>query len=87
MLNHLRQAGQLENVTGIVFGDPTANIQPHVPSEIPHLEAACLHALETFPGPILFGLKSGHLTSQNRSIPLGTWVTMEDDTLSELPTI
>jgi muramoyltetrapeptide carboxypeptidase len=80
MLNHLRLSGQLQNVTGIVFGDPTANIQPH---ELPHLEAACLQALETFTGPILFGLKSGHLTSQNRSIPLGTWVTMEDDTLSE----
>ena len=81
MLNHLRLSGQLTHVTGIVFGDPTANIQPH---ELPHLEAACLHALETFPGPIALGLKSGHLTSQNRSIPLSTYVTMQDDTLSEI---
>jgi muramoyltetrapeptide carboxypeptidase len=81
MLNHLRLSCQLNHVTGIVFGDPTANVQPH---ELHHLEAACLHALETFPGPITFGLKSGHLTSQNRSLPLGTMVTMQDETLSEI---
>ena len=46
--------------------------------------AACLHALESFDGPITIGLQSGHMTSHNRSIPLGTWVTMEDDTLSEI---
>jgi muramoyltetrapeptide carboxypeptidase len=81
MLNHLLQAGKLAHVTGIVFGDPTANIQPH---ELPALEAACLHALQTFPGPISLGLKSGHLTSQNRSIPLGIYATMQDETLSEI---
>ena len=81
MLNHLRLSGQLQNVTGIVFGDPTANIQPH---ELPLLEAACLHALGSFPGPITLGLKSGHLSSQNRSIPLGIYVTMQDETLSEI---
>ena len=80
MLNHLRLAGQLDLVRGIVFGDPTANIQPN---ELPLLQAACLHALQTFPGPISIGLQSGHMTQHNRSIPLGTWVTMEDDTLSE----
>jgi muramoyltetrapeptide carboxypeptidase len=81
MLNHLRQAGQLQHVQGIVFGDPAANIQP---SELPLLEAACLHALHGFPGPIAIGLQSGHMSAQNRSIPLGTWVTMEEDTLSEI---
>jgi len=81
MLNHLRQAGQLDQVTGIVFGDPGASIQPN---ELPLLEAACLHALHDFPGPITIGLQSGHMTQQNRSVPLGTWVTMEDETLSEI---
>jgi muramoyltetrapeptide carboxypeptidase len=80
LLNHLRLAGQLEQVRGIVFGDPTANIQP---SELPLLEAACLHALQNFTGPITIGLQSGHMTSQNRSIPLGTWVTMDNEALSE----
>jgi muramoyltetrapeptide carboxypeptidase len=84
MLNHLRLAGQLDHVRGIVFGDPTANIQPSVPAEIALLEAACLHALHDFTGPIAIGLQSGHMTSQNRSIPLGTWVTMNEETLSEI---
>ncbi len=76
MLNHLRLAGQLDHVRGIVFGDPTANIQPR---ELPLLEAACLHALHDFTGPIAIGLQSGHMHSHNRSIPLGTWVTMDAD--------
>ena len=84
MLNHLRLAGQLDLVRGIVFGDPTANIQPSVQSEVALLEAACRHALQNFPGPVTIGLQSGHISSHNRSIPLGTWVKMEDDTLSEI---
>lgn len=80
MLQHLLYAGLLRNVQGIVFGDPTANIQP---SELALLEAACLHALADFTGPIALGLQSGHVPHHNRSLPLGTWVTMEDNTLSE----
>lgn len=81
MLNHLRLAGQLQHVTGIVFGDPASNIQP---SELPLLEAACLHALRDFKGPIAIGLQSGHMSAQNRSLPLGAWVTINEETLSEI---
>jgi muramoyltetrapeptide carboxypeptidase len=81
MIQHLRLANLLANVQGIVFGDTTANIQP---SEQTLLEAACLHALRDFKGPIAIGLQSGHVNQQNRSIPLGTWVTMNQDTLSEI---
>jgi len=80
MLQHLLFAGLLRNVRGIVFGDPTANIQP---SELPLLEAACLHALDDFNGPIVLGLPSGHVDHHNRSVPLGAWVTMNQATLSE----
>ena len=80
MLQHLLFAGFLRNVCGIVFGDPTANIQP---SELPLLEAACLHALDDFNGPIVLGLQSGHIDHHNRSVPLGAWVTMNQATLSE----
>jgi muramoyltetrapeptide carboxypeptidase len=75
MLQHLGFAGVLENVRGIVFGDPAANIQP---SELPLLEAACLHALRDFTGPIAIGLQSGHVERQNRSVPLGAWITMRE---------
>jgi muramoyltetrapeptide carboxypeptidase len=82
MLQHLRLANLLHNVRGIVFGDTTANIQP---SELPLLEAACLHALREFTGPIAIGLQSGHVDHHNRSIPLGAWVTLNNSNISEQP--
>jgi muramoyltetrapeptide carboxypeptidase len=80
MLNHLRLAGVLANVRGIIFGDTSANIDPN---ELDLLEASCLHALRDFTGPIAIGLRSGHVANQNRSLPLGSWVTMDQATLSE----
>jgi muramoyltetrapeptide carboxypeptidase len=80
MLQHLRFAGLLQNVRGIILGDPTASIQP---SELPLLEAACLHALCDFAGPIAIGLQSGHMQRHNRSVPLGAWVTMNNSEVSE----
>jgi muramoyltetrapeptide carboxypeptidase len=72
-LQHLKFAGSLKNVRGIVFGDMSANIEE---SETELLEAACLHALRDFDGPVTIGLKCGHVERQNRSVPLGAWVTM-----------
>ena len=45
------------------------------------LARACLHALRNFAGPVASGLKSGHVSSGNRSLPLGEWVRMDGDTL------
>jgi len=72
-LQHLKFAGGLENVRGIVFGDMSANIEA---SETELLEAACLHALRDFEGPVTIGLKCGHVERRNRSLPLGAWVSM-----------
>jgi muramoyltetrapeptide carboxypeptidase len=47
------------------------------------LEAACLHALREFEGPIAIGLKSGHVERQNRTLPLGAWVKMSGAELWE----
>ena len=68
MLQHLRFAGVLEQVQGIVFGDMSANVPAQ---EMALLEAACLHALQGFPGPIAIGLRCGHVSPGNRSIVLG----------------
>lgn len=81
MLQHLRAAGMLKHVRGIILGDTTANVKP---GEIHLLEAACLHALEEFVGPVAIGLRSGHIVGQNRSLPLGAWVKMNDDTVEEI---
>jgi muramoyltetrapeptide carboxypeptidase len=80
LLQHLRFAGLLHNVRGIALGDMSANVEPE---EMPLLEAACLHALAGFDGPIAIGLQSGHVQRRNRSLPLGAWITMKDGELSE----
>ncbi len=80
-LQHLKFAGMLKNVRGIVFGDMSANIEPN---EMELLEAACLHALGDFDGPVAIGLRCGHVDAENRSLPLGAWVKMD---ASELITL
>jgi muramoyltetrapeptide carboxypeptidase len=81
MLQHLRAAGVLKHVRGIILGDMTANVKP---DEMQLLEAACQHALDDFVGPVAIGLRSGHVVGQNRSLPLGAWVRMNDDTVEEI---
>jgi muramoyltetrapeptide carboxypeptidase len=75
MLQHLRFAGAMANVTAVVLGDSRANVQPN---EVELLEAACLHGLREFQGPVAMGLRSGHVEAGNRSLPLGAWVRMKD---------
>ena len=81
MLQHLRAAGVLKHVRGMILGDMTANVKP---DEMQLLEAACMHALDDFVGPVAIGLRSGHVVGQNRSLPLGAWVRMKDDTVEEI---
>lgn len=73
MLQHLRFAGLLQNVQGIVLGDMSANVPA---AELELLEAACLHALRDFAGPIAIGLRCGHVSGGNRSLALGTWTEL-----------
>ncbi len=73
-LLHLRYAGHLENVRGIVFGDMSQNV-PH--AEEPFLEQALLHNLRDFPGPIAIGLRSGHVDAPNITLPLGLQTHLE----------
>ncbi|QHN02197.1 LD-carboxypeptidase [Granulicella sp. WH15] len=68
MLLHLRYAGVLDEVRGIVFGDMR---QCCAPEEDALLESALLHALRDFKGPIAIGLKSGHVSEGNVTVPLG----------------
>jgi muramoyltetrapeptide carboxypeptidase len=72
-LQHLKFAGLMGRVTGVVFGDMSANIDA---SEMDLMESACLHALKDFTGPVAMGLKCGHLNAGNRSIILGAKVNL-----------
>lgn len=74
MLQHLRFAGVLQQVRGIVFGDMSANVQA---DEMGMLQDACLHALRTVEGPIAMGLRCGHVSPGNRSLALGQYATLQ----------
>ena len=68
MLLHLKYAGRLDSVRGIVFGDMQQCVDA---DEMELLEAALLHALADFAGPIAIGLRCGHVDSGNVTLPLG----------------
>ena len=74
MLLHLRYAGMLEHVQGIVFGDMRQCVADR-DQEL--LEQAILHALRDFHGPIAIGLRSGHVESPNITVPLGIGVRLD----------
>jgi muramoyltetrapeptide carboxypeptidase len=80
MLQHLRFAGMMENVRGVVLGDMSACVGN---DEMEFLEAACLHGLRDFPGPVAIGLRSGHVQGANRTLPLGAWVRLRGAVLVE----
>jgi muramoyltetrapeptide carboxypeptidase len=74
MLLHLRYAGMMEHVTGIVFGDMQQCVQPE---EMPLLEQAVLHSLKDFAGPVAMGLRSGHVDGANVTLSLGVRVRLD----------
>ena len=74
MLLHLRYAGLLQHVSGIVFGDMRQCVATE---ENALLEQALLHALADFDGPIAIGLRSGHGDTPNITLPLGVRVRLE----------
>lgn len=69
MLLHLRAAGKLRGVSGVVFGEMQNCVQPGAPEEL--LEDAILYALADFHGPVAIGLRSGHVSGANITLPLG----------------
>jgi muramoyltetrapeptide carboxypeptidase len=74
MLLHLRYAGLLNNVAGIVFGDMARCSEPE---EHALLDETILHALRYFDGPIGIGLRSGHVAAGNITLPLGVRVRLD----------
>ncbi len=74
MLVHLKHAGLLEGVTGIVFGNMAQSCSAE---EQPAIEASLLHALGDFAGPVAIGLRSGHVDRENITLPLGAQVRLD----------
>jgi muramoyltetrapeptide carboxypeptidase len=73
-LLHLKYAGQLDDVKGIVLGDMTQCVGAE---EQDLLERAILHALRDFAGPVGIGLRSGHVGAGNVTLPLGVRARFE----------
>ena len=69
MLWHLREAGKLDGVRGIIFGEMLDCASPGAPDNL--LENAILSALAGLDIPIAFGLRSGHVSRQNVSLIFG----------------
>jgi muramoyltetrapeptide carboxypeptidase len=74
MLLHLRYAGLLEKVAGVVFGDMRECIAA---DESEYLDRVILHALRDFEGPIAIGLRSGHVAAQNITLPFGVSAALD----------
>ncbi len=75
MMLHLRYAGLLERVRGIVFGDMAQCAGDAAEMEL--IEQALLHRLRDFDGPVAIGLQSGHVNAPNVTLPLGVRARLE----------
>lgn len=69
LLWHLRQAGKLDGVRGIVFGEMLDCSSPGAADDL--LENAILSALAGIDVPIAFGLRSGHVSRRNVTLTFG----------------
>jgi muramoyltetrapeptide carboxypeptidase len=69
MLWQLRNAGKLEGVRGIIFGEMLDCASPGAPSEL--LDEVVLRFFEDFEGPVAIGLRSGHVSRQNVTLTFG----------------
>jgi len=75
MLTQLRLAGKLEKVRGIVFGEMLDCLPPQ--GETYTLQQVIMRVLEPYNVPIVYGLKSGHVSSGNITLPIGVQAELE----------
>ena len=69
MMTHLRQAGKLESVRAIVFGE-MLNCMQH-PDQGYTLQEILLDLVGEFSFPVLFGFPTGHTSRPNVIVPFG----------------
>ena len=69
MLWQLLEAGKLEGVRGIVFGEMLDCTSPGAPPGL--LEEVILRVCEDFHGPIAIGLRCGHVSRSNVTLTFG----------------
>jgi muramoyltetrapeptide carboxypeptidase len=74
MLEQWRAAGKLDRVRGIIFGEM---IHCEQPSAHYTLEEVLRRVLANFKGPVSIGLRSGHVSHGNVTLPLGVKAALE----------
>ena len=74
MLMHLKLAGKLDSVQGIIFGEMLDCAQS--PDQSYRLQDIMFDILKEFEFPILYGLPSGHTASRALTLPFGVKVTL-----------
>jgi muramoyltetrapeptide carboxypeptidase len=69
LLRQLILAGKFEGVQGIVFGEMLECLAPGQKPEM--IDEVILRVMDWFPGPIGFGLRSGHVSRRNVTLAFG----------------
>jgi len=69
MLRQMLLAGKLDGVTGLIFGEMLECVSPGTSPDL--LEQVILRVFDWFEGPIAIGLRSGHVSRGNVTLPLG----------------
>jgi muramoyltetrapeptide carboxypeptidase len=69
MLRQMVLAGKFDGVTGFVFGEMLECASPGASPDL--LEQVILRVLDWFDGPIAIGLRSGHVSRGNVTLPFG----------------
>ncbi len=77
MLMQLILAGKLESVRGIVFGEMLNCVQPG--GQDYTLQQVIKRVLAEYKIPVVYGLKSGHVSSGNITLPLGVQAALVAD--------
>lgn len=75
MLMHLKLTGKLARIRGVVFGE-MVDCQPAA-NQGYRLQDVVRRVLEDVPGPILFGVRSGHTSGANLTLPFGVQARIE----------
>jgi muramoyltetrapeptide carboxypeptidase len=74
MLMHLKLAGKLRAVRGIVFGEMLDCVQ--APNQQYALEEIVMRVVGDLEGPVAYGLRSGHVSRENVTLPIGVSVLL-----------
>src|SRR5207302_1456366 len=74
MLRHLMLAGKFRGVRGIIFGEMKDCAQP---GQSYSLQDVIRRVLEDLDIPVAFGLRSGHISRKNITLPLGVQARLE----------